>query len=337
MSSHTVAAIAERIGGTLVGDGERVIDGIADLRFAGPRQIAFVRNRRFASVAATGRAGALIVGEALAIDVPQIVVANADAAFARTAQLFHPTPRAEQHDIHPAASVDPTAELHAPVRICARAVVEAGASIGCGSVLMAGAVVQRGARVGADTVLHPGVVLYPGVVVGDRVIVHANAVIGADGFGFARDQKEYVKIPHIGSVVIGDDVEIGAGTTIDRGTLGMTRIGRGTKIDNLVHIGHNCDFGQNVVVAACSAFSGSTHIGDNVMLGGQTVSSGHLKVAADVNIGGATVLLNDVSVPGDYMGYPLMSKVRWFRTLRALARLVDWQRSTPRGDRERDD
>jgi UDP-3-O-[3-hydroxymyristoyl] glucosamine N-acyltransferase len=168
-------------------------------------------------------------------------------------------------------------------------------------------------------------VLYPGVRLGNRVVLHGNCVIGADGFGYARDGARYEKLPQVGTVQLEDDVEIGAGSTVDRGALGVTRIGRGSKLDNLVHVGHNCDFGEDVAVAGFSAFSGSTTLGDRVQIGGHTVSQGHLRVAADVRVGGASVIHDDLAEAGDYLGYPLQHKRQWVRTLHAIDSLLALQ------------
>ena len=325
MHEETVGSLAERVGGRVVGDSSRRIAGVGDLRSASPDQIGFVRDLKFRDLARASRAGALLVPEPLETEATQIVVANVPASFARIAAVFFPLPRATSQRIHPTAVVDPGATLELPVEVGPRVVIERGARIGAGSVLKPGVVVGEGCRLGRDCVLFPGVVLYPNVTLGDRVILHANCVLGSDGFGYAPDGPRYVKLPQLGSVVIGDDVEIGAGTTIDRGALGVTSVGRGTKIDNLVHVGHNSTIGEDVAIAGFCAYSGSTVIGNRVAIAGHVVTSGHNKVGDDVKIGGNSVVYYDLEEPGEYVGYPLQEKRQWFRTLRALDKLLDLQ------------
>jgi UDP-3-O-[3-hydroxymyristoyl] glucosamine N-acyltransferase len=175
-------------------------------------------------------------------------------------------------------------------------------------------------------VLHPNVVLYPGVTIGDRTILHAGCVIGSDGFGYATDGNELVKFPQTGTVVVEADVEIGANTTIDRGALGTTRIGKRSKIDNLVQIGHNCVLGEDCALAGNCALAGSTILGDRVRFNGHVVSAGHLTVCDDVNIGGNSVLVKDVRKAGNYIGYPLQKVKPWAGTLNVLSRAAELRR-----------
>jgi len=318
--AETVASIAALVGGTVTGDGNRTILGVADLRTAGPQDLGFVRDIQFKDLAKDTKAGAVLVQELLDTAAAQVVVSNVTAAFARVALRFHPAPRATEHRVHESARIDPEARIGNPVEIGANVVVEAGARVGKGTVVMAGSVVRAGARVGKDCVLHPHVVLYPGVSIGDRTILHAGCVIGSDGFGYAADGHELVKVPQTGTVVVEADVEIGANTTIDRGALGTTRIGRRSKIDNLVQIGHNCVLGEDCALAGNCALAGSTVLGDRVRFNGHVVSAGHLTVCDDVNVGGNSVLVRDVTEPGDYMGYPLQRVQQWARTLHVLGR-----------------
>lgn len=321
MKCASVASLAALVDGRILGDGSRQVRGVGDLRSAGPDQIGFVRSIRYAAAARESRAGALLVPEPLDTSCTQVVVGHVDAAFARVAAFFHPQPTAEAHRVHPSASVDPTAILHPPVEVAAGAVIEAGAEVGAGSLILANAVVGAGSRLGPGCVVHRGAVLYAGVELGARVVVHANAVVGSDGFGYVRDARGYAKVPQLGTVMVGDDVEIGAGTAIDRGTLGATRIGRGTKIDNLCHIAHNCVIGEDVAMAGGCLLSGSTILGDRVVLGGHVVSGGHLRVADDVRIGGNSALDDNVLAAGEYIGYPLSEKRRGLRNILALRSL----------------
>lgn len=326
MRKETVGSLADLVGGEVKGDRETPITGVGDLRTAGPEQIGFLADVKLEEAARSTKAGALLVRRPVDTPAAQIVVGNVYAAFAKVAQLFFPAPRVERHDVHPSAFVDPSVHLEPPVQVGPCAVVESGSRIGAGTVLRAGVLVGERCRIGRDCVLHPGVVLYPGVELGDRVVVHGGCVLGSDGFGYAReDDGSYVKFPQMGRLIVEDDVEIGANTTIDRGALKATRIGRGSKLDNLIQVGHNCEFGAHVAVAGLCGFSGSTILGDRVSIAGHVVSSGHLKVGDDVRVGGASVLHRDVAAPGDYIGYPLMEKARWMRTVKALDKLVELQ------------
>lgn len=338
--TETVGSLARLVGGVVHGDAEHVIAGVGDLRFSGKDRIGFLRDPKLTEAARVSQIGALLVAAPVETDANQVVVAEVDVAFARVAQRFHPLPSASTHAVAATACVHPDAFLEAPVDVGPGAVVGKGARIGAGTIIGAGAVVGEDCRVGRASVLYPRVVLYPGVVVGDRVVIHAGAVVGSDGFGYAREKSgAWVKWPQLGTVIVEDDVELGANVTVDRATLGSTRIGRGSKVDNLVHVGHNCQLGEHVAIAALSALAGSVTVGDRVQLGGHTVAGGHIKIAADARIGGNSGIVNDVPDRGDYMGYPLVEKARWARVLRTLGRLPDLAAQVrslrPRSDRPR--
>jgi UDP-3-O-[3-hydroxymyristoyl] glucosamine N-acyltransferase len=321
MTDASVAELAELVAGRLVGDSTRRIVGLGDLRTAGPDRIGFVRDARYAAAAKATRAGALLTESELPTSATQIVVDDVDVAYAKVALRFHPVPRAQGHLIHPTAVVDPGAVLEEPVQVGPRAVV-GRSRIGAGTVIGAGVVVGDGCSIGRDCFFHPNATVYGGVQIGQRVLVHANAVLGSDGFGYAREAGRWIKVPQLGTTVIEDDVEIGAGTTIDRATLGVTRIGARTKIDNLCHIAHNCTVGQDVAIAANCGIAGSTTVGDRCVIAGNVGISGHLNIGPDVRLGGGTVVLKDVTEPGDYMGHPLLEKRRFLRLLRVLRGLV---------------
>jgi len=333
MTDVTTAALAALVGGRLIGDGARRIVGLGDLRTAGPDRVGFVRHPRYAEAARATKAGALLLPAEMETAAIQIVVADVDVAYAKVANHFHPVPTARLHSLHASAVVHPEAELEAPVTIGANAVV-GRCRIGAGSVVMAGVAIGDDASLGRDCVLYPHVVVYPGVTIGDRFIAHANVVVGSDGFGYAREAGTWLKVPQLGSVVIEDDVEIGTGTAIDCGTLGNTRIGARTKLDNLCHIAHNCNIGQDVVIAAGGMVAGSTTVGDRCVFAGQVGVTGHITIAADVRLGGATVVLKDITKAGDYMGHPMMEKRRFMRTLRALVDLDDLRAEVRRGRKD---
>lgn len=294
------------------------IQGVGDLRLAGPGQIGFVRKASYAAEARGCRASALLVPEPLDLGEGgplQVQVRRVDAAFARIAQAFHPLPRAVTTSIHPTASVDPSAKLQDPVVIGANATIGAGVSIGAGTVIMAGCCVMEGTSLGRDCLLYPNVTVYQRCVLGRGVILHAGVVVGADGFGYAPDDDGYVRIPQGGIVELSEDVEVGANSVIDRGTLGVTRVGVGTKIDNLCHVGHNCSIGARVVLAAGCFIAGSTTVGNDCQIGGHVIFGGHLKVTDQVRIGGNSAVVHDVPESGNYMGYPLVPQRTWWRWL----------------------
>jgi UDP-3-O-[3-hydroxymyristoyl] glucosamine N-acyltransferase len=322
MTGHTVSALARLVGGRVVGEDSRPITGIGDLQNAGPDQIGFVRDANWFAAARSCRAGALITSQELDVATTQILVDDVGAAFARVAQLFHPLPSVTEHLIDPSASVHPAAKLEDPVLVGPVAAI-GRATIGQGSMIMHGAVVGDGCVLGKGCVIHPNVTLYPDVRLGDRVTIHAGTVVGSDGFGYAREGRTWIKIPQIGNVVIGDDVEIGSNCTVDRATMGATAIGPRTKIDNLVHLGHNVVIGADCIMAAGSMISGSVTIGDRVTVGGHVLMAGHLKVVSDTRLGGSTGLVRSVEEPGEYMGYPVMDKRQHLRLLQKLPELME--------------
>lgn len=334
MTSESVRDLAALVDGRLVGDGAVLVRGVADLRSAGPEHVGFVREPRYADLAARSAAGCVVVTAELDLPIPQIVVRDAHVAFARIAARFHPPPRAGVHAVHPSAVVHPDAVIEEPVRIEPNATIGRGVRIGAGSVIGANTVIGDDARIGRDCSIYARVVIYDRVELGDRVIVHSGTVIGADGFGYANHDGQWLKVPQVGDVRIADDVEIGANCAIDRGALGSTRIGRGTKIDNLVHVGHNCEIGENCAVAGFSAFAGTTTIGDRVTIAGHVITSGHIKIGSDVRIGGNSGLMDDVPGPGDFMGFPVQTKSRWLRTLLALDKLPELHAKARRSDRD---
>lgn len=320
MTEASVATLAELVAGRLVGDGDRRLVGLADLRTARPDQIGFVRHPRYYEMAAQTEAGALLAAEEFPTKASLIVVKDVDVAYAKVAMFFHPLPLAKAHDIHPTASVHPEAELEQPVRVGPNASI-GKCRIGAGTHVMAGASIGDGAVVGKDCLFHPNSSLGHDCVTGDRCILQPNAVVGSDGFGYAREGATWHKVPQLGNVVLKDDVEVGSNTAIDRGTLGVTTVGRGTKLDNIVHIAHNCTIGEDVVMAAGAMVAGSTVLGDRCVLAGQVGIAGHLKIASDCRFAGDTVVLKDIEKSGDYMGHPVMEKRKYLRLMREMRKL----------------
>jgi UDP-3-O-[3-hydroxymyristoyl] glucosamine N-acyltransferase len=306
----TLAEIASRLGGRVAGDAQTAIRQVGSLENAGAGEIAFLANPKYKAKLAGTRAAAVIVSaenEGLT-ELPRIVCEQPYAYFARLSQLFNP-PTVQAAGVHPLAIVSPGVKLGARV------------SIGPGCVI------GEGASIGDDSCLYPGVVVYPGCRLGARAIVHAGAVIGADGFGIAREDGRWIKIPQIGSVVIGDDVEIGANTTIDRGAIDDTVIEDGVKLDNQIQIGHNVRVGAHTAMAGCVAVAGSADIGRHCTIGAAAVILGHLRLADHVHVSAGTVISRSVLEPGTYTGmFPFDRNESWAKNtavVRHLAQLLD--------------
>jgi UDP-3-O-[3-hydroxymyristoyl] glucosamine N-acyltransferase len=328
--------LVARLGGELHGDADLLIEQVASLDKAGPGQIAFLSNPRYRGALATSAAGAVIVspGDGDGLLRPHIRIRNPYLYFARVAQVLNP-------EVVPAPGIEPGASVHETAQIGVGAHIGAGAVIGARAVVGDGAIIGAGSNVGDDCVvgagtrLYPRVVIYPRCVVGTRGIIHSGAVIGADGFGFARDaEAHWVKIPQIGRVVIGDDVEIGASTTIDRGALDDTVIGDGVKLDNQIQIAHNVHIGEHTAMAGCCAVAGSTRIGRRCMIAGAANIVGHLEIADDVMVSAATLVTKSIASPGTYTGsVPFMEHREWsrnFARLRQLDALADRVRTLER-------
>ena len=292
-AQFTLGRIAEALGATLEGDPARLIRGVAPLDSAGPEHVSFLVNARYSRAAVQSAAGAVVVGREVE-GLPQALlrVESPQMALIALLRLFHPAPPIAA-GIHATAVVAGTARVDPTAFVGACSVVEPDARVGARSRVGALCFVGVGAVLGDDVVLHPRVVVKEGVVIGDRVIVHAGTVLGADGFGYAFDGTGHRKIPQVGGLRIEADVEIGANSTIDRATLGETRIRRGSKIDNLVHVGHNCDVGEDVILVAQVGVSGSCTIGSRAVLAGQ------VGVADHVTIGAGAVVLAKSGVPND--------------------------------------
>jgi len=315
------------------------IAGIGTLGQAGPREIAFLANPQYASQLATTQAGAVILSpravEQLGADAApgfaRVVCAHPYLLYARIAQWFAErlTPHADAW-VHPSAVVAASATLADDVVIGPQAVVGEGVKLARGVRVGAGCVIGDHCEIGPDTLLHARVTLYHGVRMGARGVLHAGAVIGADGFGFAPDamaaqrgvRGQWVKIPQLGAVRIGDDVEIGANTTIDRGALDDTVIGHGVKLDNQIMIGHNVQIGEHTAMAGCVGVAGSTRIGARCIIGGAAMISGHLTLADDVVVSGGTVVAMNLDKPGQYTAiYPLLEHGDWQRNAAVVPQL----------------
>lgn len=304
MASVTTGEIADLVEGEFRGDRSRPIRGARPLSTAGPEDLSFLANPRYQDQLAESRAGAVLVERGMAGDSEQwIRVADPYLALARVLQAFFsevPVPSG----ISPLASVAGSARIGRDVRIGPFAVVGEGAVIGDRSVLFEGVSIGAGAEIGEDTLIYANAVVYHRCRVGSRCIVHGGVVIGADGYGFATSGGVHHKIPQIGIVRIEDDVEIGAGTTIDRAALGETVVGRGTKIDNLVMIGHNARIGKGCLIVAQVAIAGSSEIGDNCVLGGQAGVTGHVRLAAGTMLAAGATVMKDIEKAQTLAGKP---------------------------------
>jgi len=320
----TVAKLADRIGGNYPPDSaEVIITGPSSLADARPGEIAFFAHPRYAGDLRTTRASAVLVPRDFAgeTDAVTVRVDDPSRAFTEVTSLFVQPPVSPPAGVHPAAIVHEGASVDPSASICEYAVVMPGATVGPRSVVGAGSYVGRDARLGADCLLHPHVAVREDCEVGDRVILHCGVVVGSDGFGYDTKDGRHTKIPQIGRVVIGHDVEIGANTTIDRARFGRTVIGEGTKIDNLVMIAHNVVIGRHCIICAQVGISGSTQIGDYVVLAGQAGLVGHIKVGDGAIVGAQSGLSNDLDPKAIVVGSPPRPIGEWKRTVVRIDRL----------------
>lgn len=322
--------LVERLGGQLVGDGDIDVVAVATLGEAGPAHVTFLSNPKLRTQAASTGAAAIILSSAddavigSSMRGARIIVDNPYLYFARTAQFFYEKNAAPvESGIHASAVVDASARIGSGVHIGPCAVIEAEAAIGDGCVIGAGSFVGRAAKIGAGTRLFARATIHAECEIGMRGIVHSGAVIGTDGFGFANDKGKWVKIPQTGRVVIGDDVDIGANTTIDRGALTDTVIEDGVKLDNQIQIGHNCRIGAHTAMAGCVGVAGSAKIGKYCTFGGAAMILGHLEIADNVHISSGSLVSRSIAEPGHYTGfYPLAKNAEWEKSAAVVRNLA---------------
>lgn len=332
--SFRLDELVAQLGGELVGDPATTVGRVATLDQAGEGDLAFLANPKYQSQLSSCRASAVIVapGARGLTDLPCIVTGDPYSYFARVAQLFNP-PEAVHPGVHPAASV--ASPIPSSVMVAAGASVDVEVELGEGVVIGPGCRIGRGVHIGAGTRLNANVTIYHDCVIGVGCIVHSGAVIGSDGFGFARERDgSWIKIPQVGRVVIGDDVEIGANTTIDRGALDDTVIGNGVKLDNQIQIGHNCHVGAHTAMAGCVAVAGSARIGRHCSIGAGALILGHLEICDHVRVSADTVISRSIREPGTYTGmYPADAHEAWVRNtarVRHLDRLAERVRALER-------
>lgn len=324
----TLPEIAARLGGEVRADNGVVIRQVASLSSAGADHIGFISDARYLPILANTGAGAVVISpqHADATNLPRIVTENPYAYYARVTALLNPDPTLVI-GVATSARVSAEAVLGVDVSVDDHAVIARGVVLGDGAVISAGCYIGENVEIGAGTRLHANVVVYHGCKIGKNCIVHSGAVIGADGFGHADDGGQWVKIPQIGHVVIGDDVEVGANTTIDRGALDDTIIEDGVKLDNLIQIGHNCRIGAHTVIAGCVGIAGSAKIGRHCRIGGAAMILGHLEIADGVTVSPGSMITRSIAKAGTYTALmPFQTHGEWLRTaahIRHLDGLVE--------------
>ena len=325
-----LSELAERTGARVEGASTDIeIVGAAGLDEAGEGQVTFLANPRYTPRVNTTRAAAVFLSEEAQTDrdIAILRVKDPYLAYTRALRIFHPEAELEPF-VHPSAVIDPTARVAKRVAIGACVVIGRNAFIGDDVRIHPNVTVYDDVTIGRGSVIHSGVAIRERTVIGERVVIHNNSVIGCDGFGYAKDEdKRWLKIPQAGRVVIEDDVEIGAATTIDRASVGESRIGRGTKLDNLVQIGHSCTVGEDSLLCAQVGLAGSSHIGSRVILAGQAGVAGHLTIGDDVVLTAKSATSHDIPAGKVISGIPAFDNKDWLRSTAAFRRLGEIQRT----------
>ena len=318
----TVKELAQFLGGTVIGDENREISDVKGLAEAGSDDISFAVEP-YTEYLPQVHAGAVITEkEYPAGNNTLVLVENPRLAFSKLLELFHPRQSVEQ-GIHSTAVVDESAKIGENTAVMAYAVIGKNVNIGAGSVVYPYVFIGDNVTIGANAAIYPGAVIMENTVMGDNAVIRAHAVIGGEGFGFATKDGRHTRIPQIGNVTIGDDVEIGACTTIDNGTLGSTKVGRGTKIDNLVHLGHNVEIGEDCFVIAQTGIAGSTKVGNHVTFAGQTGCTGHITIGDNVTFAGKSGIVGNVASNTVNAGFPARPHIEWSRTQVYIKKLPD--------------
>lgn len=314
--------IVTRLGGSLTGDGSVIVSQVGSLASAGAGQIAFLANPKYRQQLLATRAAAVIVPPQFAGDttLPRIVHQNAYAYYARVVALLNP-PALRAPGVHASAVLH--SSVPGSARIGENVVIGESVVIGENVIVHPGCVIGDGVSIGDDSLIYPNVVIYHQCVIGRRAVIHSGAVVGSDGFGFAKEGECWIKIPQIGRVLIGDDVEIGANTSIDRGALDDTVIGNGVKLDNQIQIAHNVTIGEHTAMAGCVGIAGSTKIGRRCTVGGAGMIVGHLELADDVHISAGTLVTKSLRQPGQYTSiFPLETHAEWLQNAAQIKRLA---------------
>jgi UDP-3-O-[3-hydroxymyristoyl] glucosamine N-acyltransferase len=327
LTIQNIADVARLVAGRIVGAEETLVTGVSNVDEAQHGDLVFAESARFLVRACRSKASAVLTTEAVlaesgTVEKPLVVVENARLAFMQVLEDMMPALQTPQ-GVHPQAYVASSAVLEEGVCVGAGVTIEEGARVGRGSVLFSGVYVGHGVEIGEETILHPNVVLYTGVKVGKRVVLHAGVVIGADGFGYVPVGQMLRKVPHLGSVEIGDDVEIGANSCVDRSKTGITRIGAGTKIDNLVQIAHNCTVGRSCAIAALTGIGGGVTLGDGVLMGGQSGAKDQISIGSGARITGRGGATGDVPAGETYSSFPGRPHRRVLKEWASVAQLPD--------------
>jgi UDP-3-O-[3-hydroxymyristoyl] glucosamine N-acyltransferase len=318
LTNWTLAQIAEHIHAEVLGDAQHQVSAVATLQNASVNTISFLANTKYKKFLQTTKAGAVLVDKTateLSLTVNLIVVDDPYVAYAKVAALLNPRKKGAP-GIHPTAWIEPSAELADDVSIGAQVTVGANTILKSGVEIGAGSVIEDNVTISEGTCIRPNVTICSGTIIGQRVIIHPGVVIGADGFGIANDQGKWIKVPQLGVVVIGNDVEIGANTTIDRGAIDDTMIADGVKLDNQIQIGHNTIIGEHTVIAGCVGISGSTQIGKHCAIGGGTGIAGHIRIADGVQMTGMSMVTKSITESGSYSsGIPVEPTRQWHKSI----------------------
>ncbi|MDH4183436.1 MAG: UDP-3-O-(3-hydroxymyristoyl)glucosamine N-acyltransferase [Nitrospinota bacterium] len=331
-----LSQLAAQLGAALVGDGSCIIKGAASWDKAGPEEISFVKDDKIASRLAECRAGALIIPKGMNADRPAIAAENPLALFSRALDILYPE-KQYAPGAHPSASIGQNVNMGESVHVGPHVSIGQGSSLGARCVIMAGARIGDGCVLGDDCVIHENVVIKDGTRMGARCVLHPGSVVGSDGFGYIQNRQGVSeKLRHAGNVVLGDDVEIGACSSVDRAMVGSTVIKKGVKIDNQVQVAHNVVIGENTIIAGCSGIAGSTVIGANVMIGGAVAVSDHVTVADGVMIAGMTGVHTDLKEPGIYAGPMAMKRMEYKRFILSGKRLDKLEDRVKRLEKEKE-
>ena len=324
----TLAEIAALVGGRLTGDGDVRISGVASTGDAAPGLITFITNNRYAKALATTTASAALVPAEWQAEsaCPLIAVADVNLAFTQLYVELAPPPIAFEAGVHASAVISPEAELGEGVHIAPHAVIEAGAKIGARSIVGAGSYVGHDSVLGEDCLIYANVSIRERCTIGDRAIFHCGTVVGADGFGFVMAEGVWKKVPQVGTVEIGDDVELGANVAVDRARFGVTRLGNGVKVDNFCQIAHNVVLGDHTAMAAYAGLAGSSSTSHHVMLAARASIMGHITVGSGCFVAGASVVTHDVPDGAQVAGYPAVDKSQWSRASMSYQKLPQMRR-----------
>ena len=324
MTMHfTASQIAKQLDGTVLGDGSIEITGFAPADHARAGDLTFAEKESYFAAAEQSQASAILVSDDFTSASKVLIkVPDARVAVAKILPLFFP-PDQEPQGVHPSAVITDSAQVDPTAHVGPNCVIGENVKLGARCVLLGGNHIRKGCVLGDDVVLHPNVVLYPDTQIGNRVIIHAGTVIGSDGYGYVFDQGRHLKMPQVGNVIIHDDVEIGANTAIDRGALGPTEIGQGTKIDNLVHLAHNVSLGRHNLIMGQCGFAGSVQLGDYCVIFSQSGIAGHLKLGPQATVGAKSGVMRDIPAQGVEVGIPAQPDKQMKRQLVAMKQLPE--------------